>query len=160
MTAERILFLDVDGVLNSVGSVLALGGPSDCLDPVSVGLVARLCRETGAKIVVSSTWRIGRDVERLKEELARAGAPQLAEFIIDKTDTVPGIRGKQIARWLEANDFSGRYVIVDDDSDMLPEQKPYFVQTCYADGFRARHYTDAMAILDPKHADSQIIVPA
>lgn len=158
--AGRVIFLDVDGVLNSIGSVIALGSPNDYFDPVSVGLIARLCRETGAKIVVSSTWRIGRTVEQIRDELARAGAPQLREYIVDRTKDFQAIRGKQIARWIEDNGFEGSYVIVDDDSDMLPEQKPYFVQTDYADGFRTRHYTNAMAIFDPQHADSQIIVPA
>ena len=155
-----ILFLDIDGVLNSLGSVLALGDPSHHLDPVSVGLMARLCQETDAKIVVSSTWRIGRTVEMLKNELDKLGAHKVADRIIDRTKDFRAIRGKQIAQWIEDNAFEGRYVIVDDDSDMLPEQKPYFVHTSWEDGFKAKHYRDALKILKPEHADSKIILMA
>lgn len=157
----KILFLDIDGVLNSLGSVLALGDPSHHLDPVSVGLIARVCRETDAQIVVSSSWRIGKAVKLLRHELQNLGAYKLAERVIGKTgDGHHGHRGRQIKQWREDNGHTGPYVITDDDSDMLPEQKPYFVHTNWEDGFRARHYREAIKILNPEHSDSKIILMA
>lgn len=99
-------------------------------------------------------------MEQIKEELARAGAPSLAKYIVDRTGQGPGNRGRQISDWILCNNFRGTFIIIDDDSDMLPSQKPLFIQTSFDDGFRAKHYTAAMWILDPKHADSQIVTPA
>lgn len=159
--SDRILFLDIDGVLNSLSSVLALGAPSKCLDPVCIGLLARLCKETDAKIVVSSTWRIGRTVQQLQHTLDELGAWALADRFIGRTgDDHNGHRGRQIRQWMLDKQFTGNYVIVDDDSDMLPEQEPHFVKTSFEDGFRAAHYKKAMAILKPEHADSRIITMA
>ena len=155
---QRIIFLDIDGVLNNLGSVIGLGDPSHHLDPVSVGLMTRLCEEAGASIVISSSWRIGRTVESLKDEFDKLGAHKLADRFMDRTKDFQAIRGKQIARWIEDNAYTGRYVIVDDDSDMLPEQKPYFVHTSWEDGFRAKHYRDALKILKPEHEESRIIL--
>jgi hypothetical protein len=159
-TMSPVLFLDIDGVLNSLGSVLALGDPSHHLDPVSIGLLARVCKETDAQIVVSSSWRIGRTVAQLQNELDKLGAWALADRFIDRTGNGHnGHRGKQIREWLQTNG-ERPYVIVDDDSDMLPEQRPYFVHTSYEDGFRAKHYREAMKILKPEHDDSKIILMA
>lgn len=155
-----VVFLDIDGVLNSLGSVLALGDPSHHLDPVSVGLVARLCKETGAEIVVSSSWRIGRTVQTLQNELDRLGATKLADRFIGRTgDGHNGHRGRQIREWLQTNG-QRPYVILDDDSDMLPEQQPFFVHTTWEDGFRAQHYRAALKILKPDHDDAKIILMA
>ena len=50
----KVLFLDVDGVLNSQ----RLGTP-DGMRPWCVTQLARIVKESGCKIVVSSTWRAG-----------------------------------------------------------------------------------------------------
>jgi hypothetical protein len=61
---KKVIFLDVDGVLN--GERVILSSPDNRgfshLDPISIGLVRQLCRTFEAKIVVSSTWRLDRDV--------------------------------------------------------------------------------------------------
>lgn len=155
---NRLVFLDIDGVLNNLSSALALGNPSKHLDPVCVGLIERLLKEADAKVVVSSSWRIGRTVESLQQELDSLWANKIADRIIGKTgDGYNGHRGRQIKEWIEVNAPDCSYVILDDDSDMLPAQKPYFVKTTFEDGFRAAHYKKAMAILRPEHADSKII---
>jgi hypothetical protein len=161
LEGAKLVFLDIDGVLNSLSSVLALGNPNEHLDPVCVGLVARMLKETDAKVVISSSWRIGRTVEALKHELDRIGAHRIADRIIGRTgDGYQGHRGRQIKEWIETNAPDCSYVILDDDSDMLPAQKPYFVKTNFDEGFRASHYRKAMAILQPEHADSKIITMA
>lgn len=161
LDGKHVIFLDIDGVLNCLGSVLALGDPNHHLDPVSVGLLSRICKETDALVVVSSSWRIGRTVKQLQHELQNLGAYKLAERFVGKTgDGHNGHRGRQIRQWIEDNVHTGRYVIVDDDSDILPEQAPFFVHTSWEDGFRARHYQEAMKILKPEHADTKIILMA
>lgn len=141
----KVLFLDIDGVLNSTRSAAAFGGyphkldQADMFDRVAIGLVQRLCQETGAAVCISSSWR----PEYTAQEFADAfGVP-----VIGKTPYVQGPRGAEIAAWLAAKDDVERYAIVDDDGDMLPEQIPYFVQTSCAAGLSFADYEGLKAIL-------------
>lgn len=130
----RVLFLDIDGVLNSHRSCFALGGishdasPSGLtqFDPIALAMVQGLCRGAGLSVVLSSTWRIHRDWRDL--------GPQLGLPIIDRTPRLSGVRGTEIKAWLDANPGVESYAIVDDDSDMLEDQMPRFVQTRGTEG--------------------------
>lgn len=55
----KILFLDIDGVLNSMRSEEVTGKQKtvENLDPVSLSLVQKVCEETDALICLSSNWR-------------------------------------------------------------------------------------------------------
>lgn len=116
----KILFLDVDGVLNSwkTGGRYAL--KRSCLRRLQ-----KIIEETECKVVLSSTWR--RDeyaLKRLKRVLKYRGLE-----ILDKTIYIPsGPRGLEIQEWIKRNDVK-RYAILDDDSDMLEEQLKNFFQT-------------------------------
>ena len=125
----KVLFLDIDGVLNSTRSCIANKGyphnftPASLVmfDEIAVKLVRGMCRAGGIGVVVSSAWRIG----RTHEEIGRG----LDLPTIGKTPSLVGNRGKEIAHWLAEHPEVEQYAIVDDDSDMLPEQMPYFVKT-------------------------------
>lgn len=146
-----LIFLDFDGVLNSIESSLSLGGWHR-FDQVAVGLVARLRRHADALIVVSSTWRIGcGDVATLKERMVSAGGAALAEHTIGMTARLNRQRGEEIAEWLQRKPHAGPYVILDDDSDMLPEQP--FVQTTVMRGFGLPEYVAALKILMPQSSE-------
>lgn len=151
---QPIIFLDFDGVLNSLGSTL-VSSNHNYFSPISIGLMQRLAVEADARIVVSSAWRIGNDVGQLKDILLNAGGNGgLSKRVMDKTGrSTDGIRGKEIAEWLNTAGHKGRYVIIDDDSDMLPEQLSNFVQTTYRDGFGVVEYVKALSIIAPEHAD-------
>lgn len=159
----NVVFLDIDGVLNNLGSVVGLGSPSKVFDPVSVALVKKLCENGAAWIVVSSSWRTG-DALELYAALKRCGAESLLPLVIGETPDLWRVkgntRGDEIAKWIEDAHTVERYVILDDDSDMRDGQP--FVQTTFEDGFRFRHYVAALRHLNPAHADCQesaIIVP-
>lgn len=140
----KVLFLDIDGVLNSCRSAAAFGG-YPCgfteadrarFDWVAVGLIRKLCRQAGASIVLSSSWRLGRD--SVRECAAGLDLP-----IIDKTPALPGVRGEEIRAWLERHPEVTHWAIVDDNSDMLASQADRFVQTSEADGLS---FADAAAL--------------
>lgn len=65
----KIIFLDIDGVLNNQvdeeRSVIKIDHPDDFISERCVTLLNELIENTGAKVVVSSTWRIGKTVEQL-----------------------------------------------------------------------------------------------
>lgn len=73
MSADRIVFLDIDGVFNCIGSMMAFGTPM-IFDEVALRLFDRLCEQVDAKVVVSSAWRIGRDLHGLREIFHVRGA--------------------------------------------------------------------------------------
>lgn len=121
----KVLFLDVDGVLNTHNSMSLYS-----LSKTRVKRLAEIVKETGCSIVVSSTWR--RDSVaffKLKRALSYHDV-----HIHDVTPYLGTIRGKEIADWLTWNDDVTTYAIVDDDSDMLEEQKPNLFLTTMEDG--------------------------
>lgn len=127
-----VIFLDIDGVLNHQplkDLPRAEGQPLGWYSPKCVANLNKLTDETNAKIVVSSTWRLGKSVEELQAILASMG---VTGEVIDKTPTGLGkgsLRGNEIRVWLNDNQDILGYVIFDDDSDMLLWQKDHFIQT-------------------------------
>lgn len=97
---------------------------------------SELCAEINAEIIVSSTWRMGKTVEQLQEIFNYCGG---TFKVISKTEHLGYERGIEISKWLKDNikiethgvnyyDFT-RYAIIDDDSDMLLNQRFNFFQT-------------------------------
>lgn len=147
---EKILFLDIDGVLNSSRSAIASHGHYPWsvdaeelhrFDAVAVNLIRRICEETACKVVLSSTWR-------LSEEWVKIG-PTLMLPIIDRTPSKIGLtnRGQEINHWLSDKPQVKKYAIIDDDSDMLKSQLPFFVQTSFKNGMMIEHYDQLIEIL-------------
>lgn len=150
-----VIFLDFDGVLNSLRSALAFGGCGrHQFDAVAVDLMARLAGEADAHVVVSSAWRIGATVESLRAILSEYSTT-LAGRVIGMTPRGLECRGAEIAQWMaeHPNDHNRSFVIVDDDADMLDGQLPHFVQTRHRDGFGVPEYLRALAIIAPDHKD-------
>ena len=142
---NKVLFLDIDGVLNhddwfdSDGyKKNESGWQKSMFDPKCVARVNHILKETGAELVVSSSWR---DMSDLKDIFAGVGLPidfkvtPHADIIfrLDPhdiwNDDILRWRGSEIKYWLEHNCPDAIYCILDDDIDMLEEQIPYFVVT-------------------------------
>lgn len=201
MEKIKIIFLDIDGVLNcqryykSWFKKHKKQVPRDkygqLFDPTAEELLNRLIRETGAKIVVSSTWRHAglkamRDMWKLRKmegevigitpdfrgdlrvnaESSRYGSNmnQLIRLKSDRGVTIP--RGSEIewyyrikhnfAHWQWDGEYVRKqkekctlstYVILDDDSDMLYEQRKNFVHCKNSMGFGEKQYLKALKIL-------------
>jgi hypothetical protein len=99
MASYRLIFLDIDGVLNNV---LLHGRLSDPL----VTAFASLVRETGAAVVLSSAWRLKRHSrQRIKEAFMMHGVP----LFISCTPQLYSPHGSRYARvseilaWLQLN---------------------------------------------------------
>ena len=140
---DSVIFLDFDGVLNSLRSGIAFE-TYQRFDPVAVKLVRKLCDETESKIVVSSTWRIGHTIDTLQLRMHECGAGALSPLVIGMTGRDGRIRGDEIRAWLDMNPVL-RYVIIDDDSDMHPAQ--YFVKTDHAVGMDSHAFKAAKEAL-------------
>lgn len=160
----RVIFLDVDGVLNSVRSMVALHTPyyteriNYYIDPIAVHLVNRVINLSGANLVISSTHRKhipdllgnGRSLVAMQKYFDKFGI--IGKVIGYTPDSRNGHRGTEIKQWLDnERDHSGsitEYVIIDDDCDMLEEQLPHFVRTDNYFGFSYQNYLDALRILN------------
>lgn len=131
----KVLFLDFDGVLvtaRAQWSAKGGGGRFTEFDPVAIQFLNRLTELVDMKVVVSSVWRYGRTPAELQELLSQAG---FEGTVIDKTPRIgrdingEGVRGDEIKHWLGQHPEVTKYCIIDDDSDMLPEQLRNFVKT-------------------------------
>lgn len=142
----KVIFLDIDGVLNTSRStttkkavIVNMGDHTVGFNRFEPGCVERLNEitdATGAKFVISSTWRIGcklnGTLELLYKHLKNEG---VTGEVIDVTpldkecgyinELFPsgshGVRGLEIQKWL--NDNHGKYsiekfIMLDDSSDM------------------------------------------
>lgn len=129
---SAILFLDVDGVLNCLNT---WGSCDDMIDPDCCARLLNLLERTQARVVLSSSWR---GMAPLEKRLERAG---VMAHVIGRTPhkrTNDQVRGHEIELWMRSHPAElgegGRYAIVDDDADMLPEQMARFVQTSFHHG--------------------------
>ena len=123
MQSKPLLFLDVDGVLNSYAS-----GGRYALKRTCLRRLQEIVEETGCLIILSSTWR--KDdyaLKRLQRALSYRGLK-----LYDMTPNLHKHRGLEIAAWLDEHksEFEGSpFAILDDDSDMEEWQLPHFFQT-------------------------------
>lgn len=160
----RLIFLDIDGVLNRIATEERFEGYT-FVEPQKLLYLQEIVRATGAKLVLTSTWRHGwyckengltkesRDLEDIRffDALQR----KLHEYNLDflgYTDDF-ALRGKEIEKW--KTEWTGEpiesFVILDD----LPEEElePYsdrLVQTCLHEGLLPEHVEQAIAMLNSK----------
>lgn len=149
----RIVFLDLDGVLNSQAWYDRRGPhPPDldyfdyAIDPETVEHLNRLCAATGARIVFSSTWRGDLSVRRIAADFLRVGC---TARVIGKTPRLHGeTRGTEIAAWLTIYraGLETDFVILDDDGDM-GLLLPRLIQTDRATGLTDADVDRAIAVL-------------
>lgn len=152
MIKTKIIFLDIDGVLNSHRSMYAWCNTN--LDPVAIDLLEALIKETGAIVVISSTWR-GQGCDKWRQEIID-DIPMLHEHLHDDWYT-PWIsvckRGVEIQEWLDVHD-EVIYVIIDDDDDEShpPNQMTNFIKVIPEYGLSHFDYEKALKILGAKEA--------
>ena len=152
---ERILFLDIDGVLNTMeySRSLIASGKKDTdidgaiFDPRSIEWLGYIIDETHAKIVFSTSWRLDgsqymKDLwmrRRLPGEIAGI-TPHIDRIYfydidnkIQYTRHAFGIRGMEIYEWLRMNTNEClkpyTYAILDDENDFLLFQAGHVVLT-------------------------------
>lgn len=157
----KVIFLDVDGVLNSEVSREQERNNFDNwmeheVSEMHVNNLKKIVDATGAQIVLSSSWRFdhpkatGRDfiVDPLMKVLDR----KLKAAGLDIIDVTPDLRGKirgaEIQDWLDRHSEVERFVILDDDVDMNDEQKPFFVNTTFKNGLTDELANKAIEILN------------
>ncbi len=134
----KVLFLDIDGVCNCVGTRQSFMGFVG-IDPALAARVAGIVDDTGCVVVLSSSWR---HFDGGREEVDRMVCPTF-----DITPSVRGgFRGDEIALWLERHPEVERYAIVDDNDDFHDGQ-PLF-RTAWSTGITAEVAAELTAYLN------------
>lgn len=143
----RVLFLDIDGVLNCESTKERLGDEFGIFRAF-MGIDARrlallkdwLAAHPGVKVVLSSTWRTD---ERMAAEVRRQGID-----FIDMTPNLGKMRGLELNAWLAEHPEVTHYAILDDIQQFMPQQRPFFVQTSFVHGLRAKNLKHLETILE------------
>jgi len=135
--ARRILFLDIDGVLNCNSTKEKITVPLGEFTGIDKKLLSRLLNWLGAhpevEVVLSSTWRTD---ERFTDHLIEQG--------LSWVSVTPnfGHRGNEIKQWLSDN-AKGSDVfiaILDDISANMDPMRRFLVQTSdFSGGLKDKH---------------------
>lgn len=119
----KVLFLDVDGVLNRLDSPSMFS-----LGKSKVRRFCNLVKELDLTVVLSSYWRLyGPCEEHLIKTLRYRGVKIHSNTEYFRSSNLSkDQRGREIQHWLDNNPVS-QYVILDDTWDFLEEQRPRVV---------------------------------
>ena len=174
----KVLFLDIDGVLNSenwfayriycvknnmVNILMNFVDTDDrnikhkltMLDDRAIANLNRIIEKTGCKVVLSSSWRSSIESENIFTQ----NLLKLKGFKYEFYDVTPRLwfsdfsirRGEEIKFWLDKESEKHEiesFVILDDDSDILPEQMNNFIHVDGQVGLTDRDVLTAIEILN------------
>lgn len=144
----KIIFLDIDGVLNSEKLILKLSknnikeysdsGVYNFLDENIIDDLSKFCKKYKIYIVITSSWRhfyFDDTIKDLTKNKYKKLHP-LIPYIIGQTPRLYKekenggseqlCRGEEIKYYIDTYNIKN-YVILDDDSDMLEEQMTHFI---------------------------------
>lgn len=155
----RLIFLDIDGVLNSTEYLNSEEYEDEFklhkqvyanIDPDKIKLLNKLVEHSGALVVLSSDWRLSYSLEEMNYFLKIRGATfQISDktpFSGNPIARTP--RGRDIQEYLDTICMKPEsFVIIDDYSDML-HLKKYLVQTDRLVGITKEDIQKALEILE------------
>ncbi len=138
----KYLFLDIDGVLNheewyrnriTMYKDKFTYWWQECFDPECIKRLNNILEKTGARLVVSSSWRFDEDLKKYFNTVGITTdfliTPSLTKEDENGVLTWPD-RGDEIAEFLKSHPCT-HYVILDDDFDFNEDQlNNHFVHCC------------------------------
>lgn len=118
----KVLFLDIDGVCNSLEYAQRNNmNLWHATDPELVKMVRRIIDATKCVVVLSSTWRLYPEARAVVKR-------DVCHFIDCTKDMQAGAkrgvveRGLEVQEWLDRHPQVTQYAILDDDADFMPNQ--------------------------------------
>lgn len=152
---NRLIFLDIDGVLNSAAfiaeatkgvGVSVVDGAFDAtthLDPARIARLNRLIEAARAAVVLSSSWRLLFGLEKTQASLRQRG------FVHELADVTPRILGTdrhaEIKAYLSTLRSPLSFVVLDDDETAGVDLEANFVHV--RDGLEEEHVERALLLL-------------
>ena len=156
----KLIFLDVDGVLNRVQTKTQ--APSGCtgIESELVKNLAKIVNETNALIILTSDWKVeweavsvccSEDAKYLNEMLAKEGLQIVGKTYDDHVvDPFLQDRGKGIRRYLDALENAEGYVVLDDHifADFDEEIRKHLIKTNCFEGLSEEKAEQAIEIIN------------
>lgn len=154
----KVIFLDFDGVITVP--------PKWYIKADKIKYIKKIVEATGAKIVISSSYRAGcpptvqETIKSIIGKEKRCPKNRMLFWLLDhiydctpfysegKYKILNSGRGGEIEAWLNVHPEVENYVIIDDDGDMLDSQLYHFVQTNYEDGITEIEMNRAIKVLN------------
>lgn len=149
----KVIFLDIDGVLNSDAYDKERDAKDGNIDVSRLPLLKRLIDETGAKAVLSSSWR--EHWERDEGLMSDTGLELTDTFrqagieIFDKT-SVMSSRSEEISHWLSLHPETEGFIIFDDNIFGWGELSGRLIRTNkkIGRGLEEEHIKEALRLLN------------
>ena len=149
----KVIFLDIDGVVNCWDTKERAPSKVIGVEQRLIAYIKEIVDATGAKIVLSSTWRKdwafnllnGIDWDYLRTEFAKQDL-----YFFDYTPSrKDSHRGEEIKEWLENTGYDVEsYVVIDDEMyDIRDLHEGHMVQTSFNDGIKPGAVKMAIEIL-------------
>lgn len=147
----RVIFLDIDGVVNTfqiyrekpahlkdcpmrkIGEYyidICSSGTGRVSNEQAVLWLDKMCKDWDAKIVLTSAWRLRFD--SACQALYNSGLSKDIEIIGATPGVDDAYRGKEIQLWLDDHKDVTDFVIIDDDSDMEPYMDKLVLTNTYS----------------------------
>lgn len=171
--ATKLIFLDIDGVLNSdaycdspeyrsetqhmTDQLIILVNHWVLLDPKALHRLNDLVNRSGAEVVLSSTWRAKYSPAEITKMMQDRGATftinNSTPILHDKVNSSRIPRGKEIAAYIDGLKVKPEaFVILDDHDDMLGYTE-FLVKTTMKLGLTADDVEKALQILNQKETE-------
>lgn len=174
---KRIVFLDIDGVLNSEPFLAervrirnemrqegklkdekpgALEWWSEQIDPTSMAVLTSILERSGADVVMSSAWRCMLEPQHLEAAMRARGfrgkiigsTPELWSKFGRNEIILPACRGDEIQAWLDH--YPADAFLILDDRDDMGKLRPWLLQIDPIEGLREKHVGPALERLGLK----------
>ena len=149
----KVIFLDFDGVLNSAKYLLNHEGYGVVIDPERMRLLKQIVDTTGARVVLSTSWR--EHWEKDPTKCNNTGVLINDIFgncglqIWDKTPELHTRREIEIKSWLDKHPEVKNFVVLDDRLLSAPYLNGHAIKTSnYFDGLDELDVQKAIDILN------------
>lgn len=151
----KIIFLDIDGVLNSIQYDRSRTSEQGNIDETRLSLLKEIVDSTKALIVLSSSWRKHWNKEpSLCDSIGEELNVIFSKYQLSIYDKTPRLenndRAEEIKTWLQSNSDISEYVILDDIALGWGDIQNHLVQTnCrIGRGLEYQHVSKAIELLN------------
>ncbi len=145
----KVIFLDVDGVLNNDATSTRTKQGAEFVDDFLIERLKRLIDETDAAVVMSSSWRYGRNCKSHNADFNEL-IEKLKSHDIDIEDYTPELhitdKSMEIDEYLQGHPEVENFVILDDDRMEL--HSDHHVRTLNRYGLTDEKVEEAIEILN------------
>ena len=138
---NKIIFLDIDGVLNDAPTILGTGDDLPTMEHLEC--LKQIVDATGAEIVLSSSWRL---YKRYTKDV-NVALKKVNLHLIDVTEELRE-RDEEIREWLGRHPEVEQYLILDDEDVFTEELKEHHILTSFYEGLLTKHVEKSIEILN------------